>query len=109
MSTTYLGETPVVLNQTPFATYNATDWSLYFMFRYGQIDGAHHKSWVLDQVARILHGTPVKVVEASWSNGEREYRVSLGEPSQAYLAWVEQYKRDEESGEEYNYDEGIAP
>jgi hypothetical protein len=25
-------------------------------FRYGQIDGAHHKTWVIDQMVRVLTG-----------------------------------------------------
>jgi hypothetical protein len=47
--------------------------------RFGGIDGAHHKNWVLDQALRCLMG-----------------------PS-AYRAW----RGDIE--EEYDYDEGIAP
>lgn len=26
------------------------------LYRYSQIDGAHHKAWCIDQIARILHG-----------------------------------------------------
>lgn len=26
------------------------------LLRYGQIDGAHHKTWVIDQAVRILAG-----------------------------------------------------
>lgn len=51
----YLGETPVTdLTGTPFADYTPTDWAIYYIGSYGQIDGAHHKNWALDQVARIL-------------------------------------------------------
>ena len=52
--------------------------------QYGGIDGAHHKDWVLDQVARIL----------------------LGE---GYEAWVVDLKSGEDGPETYGYDEGIAP
>lgn len=48
--------------------------------RFGQIDGAHHKTWVIDQVQRIL----------------------LGEH---YDEWRDAYEADGE----YSYDEGIAP
>lgn len=26
------------------------------LYRYSQIEGSHHKAWVLDQIARIVHG-----------------------------------------------------
>lgn len=52
--------------------------------KYGGIDGAHHKDWVLDQVVRILTG----------SN---------------YEAWVAETKSGEDGPETYGYEEGIAP
>ena len=109
----YLGETPVDVSTHPdYSTYTATDWAMLYVSKYGQIDGEHHKTWVLDQVARILRGTPVIVVTAQWDNGDSEDRFSLGEPSAEYLEW-----RKEKQGEyieeaacyEYRYDEGIAP
>lgn len=108
----YLGETPVdVASHPEFASWTAVQWAMLFIERYGQIDGAHHKTWVLDQASRILKGTPVVVTEARWSNGQTEYRYEVGEPSAAYLTW-----RDEMLGatnadgeREYGYDEGIAP
>jgi hypothetical protein len=48
--------------------------------KYGQIDGDHHKAWVIDQIARIIKGDD-------------------------YGTWVEEMKADGE----YNYNEGIAP
>jgi len=109
----YLGETPVTsLKGTPFEDYDAADWALEYAARYGQINGDHHTMWVIDQMARILLGTPVKVVVARWENGQYEYRISTADPSQDYLAWVEEMKGDvdPETGEtEYGYDEGIAP
>lgn len=50
---------------------------------YGQIDGAHHKDWVLDQVARVLMGD-------------------------GYDAWVARMKVADD-GVEYDYSVGIAP
>lgn len=47
---------------------------------YGQIDGSHHKAWVIDRAARILLGP-------------------------GYEQWVEHYRGDDE----YEWDEGIAP
>ena len=113
MAKGYLGETPVTtLEGTPFEGYGPNEWALQYIGSYGQIDGGHHKQWVLDQVVRILKGTPVEVVLAKWKDGTQEYRYTTAdEPSAEYLAWVEVMKQiDPETGEaEYGYDEGIAP
>ena len=50
-------------------------------WRYGQIDGAHHKMWVIDQMVRALCGS------------EEEYK-----------KWVSKYTDDD-----YDWDCGIAP
>lgn len=103
------------LKNTPYAGFTPTQWTLEFIGRYGQIDGGHHKQWVLDQAARILHGTPVIVKKASWELGvvkTIEYRIKTGEPSAEYLQWVAEMKRgDAEEGEEdeYDYDVGSRP
>lgn len=92
-------------------TLNATEAALEFIASYGSIDGAHHKAWVLDQVARILHGTPVLTKEKHWHQHQETF-YETGEPSEAYLAWVKEMrgKWDPEWEEfEYDYDEGIAP
>jgi hypothetical protein len=52
--------------------------------RYGQIDGAHHKTWVLDQVVRVLTGDRYEQVIADYCAGEY-------------------------GPETYGWDEGIAP
>lgn len=108
----YLGTVDVDIQDTPFKDFTPTDWAMYFIGSYGQIDGDHHKTWVLDQVARILKGTPVIVRQASWSNGEKEFREKLGEPSSEYLSWVQEMLGDydeENEEDEYGYDYGIAP
>jgi len=108
----YLGDFDIELKDTKFKDYTKENWAMYWIGSYGQIDGDHHKLWVLDQVARILKGTPVIVKEARWANGHKEYREWLGEPTQEYLDWIKMMKGkyDEENDEyEYDYDEGIAP
>jgi hypothetical protein len=104
----YLGETDVT---DAYSTWTPTDFALLFMEMYGTIDGDHHKRWVIDQVTRILLGTPVIVKLAKWKTGESEPRFTTGEPSEKYLArvreWVESNRG--EDGYEYPYDEGIAP
>lgn len=51
---------------------------------YGGIDGAHHKTWVIDQVARALTGDD-------------------------YDEWVELMCAGEDGPNTYEWDEGIAP
>lgn len=117
MSNGYLGEELVKQEDTEeFKDYTPSDWAMYFISCYGQIDGAHHKAWVLDQVARILKGTQVEIKRASWSDGYSEYRIStVDESSDEYNKWVIEMKgelqsdEDEEPEYEYDYDEGIAP
>ncbi len=58
--------------------------TLEIAFQYGQIDGAHHKTWVIDQMVRSLTG-------------------------EQYKEWVRKYKYDEETGDYYSWDKGIAP
>lgn len=54
-------------------------------FQYGQIDGDHHKTWVIDQIVRILTGNK-------------------------YNEFVNEYETDEETGEkEWIWKNGIAP
>jgi hypothetical protein len=84
----YLGEEKVDVEQSKFRGWTPTQWALFFMDEYGSIKGAHHKQWVLDQVRRILHGTPVVVTRAKWSNGELQVKIGTGEPTAAYLEWM---------------------
>lgn len=106
----YLGEKVLDVKDTEFKDYTPSDWAICFIEKYGQIDGGHHKAWVLDQIVRILKGTKVIVKQASWSSGHKEYRLMLDEPSANYEKWVEEMKGDIVDGEyEYGYDEGIAP
>lgn len=51
--------------------------------RYGGIDGDHHKTWVLDQVVRLL--------------------------APDYDEWVRNYQHGEDGPETYLWDAGIAP
>lgn len=54
------------------------------IFEYGQIDGGHHKMWVIDQIVRIL-------------------------TKDKYNEWIKNYVYDEETGDIYDWDKGIAP
>ena len=105
----YLGETIVEQKDTKFKDYDRGSWAMYFLECYGGIDGAHHKDWVLDQMARAMKGTSIIIKLAKWSNGQQEYRISTGEPSEEYLAWVKEMCAGEDGENTYSYDEGIAP
>lgn len=107
----YLGETTLKsLENTPYAKFTASDWAMEFLSNYGQIDGSHHKTWVLDQIARILNGTKVIVKLAKWEDGQKEYRCSTDKPSKKYRDWVKEMRVIDRDGSLiYNYDKGIAP
>ena len=104
----YLGEFPVELKDTPFAKFTITDWALHFIERFGGIDGAQHKQWLIDRLARILNGASINIVEARWVGGHAEYRISVG-TSDRYLTWVKEMKDGEDGPETYTWEEGIAP
>lgn len=60
------------------------DKALEIAFQYGQIDGEHHKLWVIDQIVENLTGDK-------------------------YKEFIEKYRYDEETGDYYSWDKGIAP
>lgn len=107
----YLGAIVVDIKDTEFKNYTPSDWVMYYIERYGQIDGSHHKTWVLDQIARILKGAKINIRLAKWDDGQEEYRIDLDEPTQEYKDWISYMKGelDEDEDECYDYDEGIAP
>jgi hypothetical protein len=107
----YLGEVDVTNDpvRNPHFGITPQDWAIIFIGCYGGIDGSHHKDWVLDQVSRILNGTPVIVHLASWDNGQTEIRFWTGEPTIQYNDWVVELKSGEDGPETYSYDEGITP
>jgi len=96
----YLGEKVIDTHTTKYAMYSRLDWINFWFKQYQYIDGEHHKTWLIDQIARILKGTPIILKIAEWSGGKKEERFSLGEPPQKYWDWI---KNDSE------YDFGIAP
>jgi hypothetical protein len=89
----YLGEMRIACKKSQ------KEYAIEFLSMYSYIDGAHHKQWLIDQVARILMGTFVKVVEASWDDGSKELRYSTGEPSKKYLDWIgDDFDNDDATG-----------
>lgn len=115
MAANYLGQFPVNIADTCFAKYTDADWAMWYIVSYGSIDGAHHKTWLIDQVMRILNGTPIIVEEARWGPSERypdgfaEYRIETGDPSEKYLAMVREACDGEDGPDTYEWEVGIAP
>ncbi len=105
----YLGETVLNIRKTEYALYSKEDWVMYYVERYGGIDGDHHKTWLLDQIARILKGAEIQIKVARWSNGHTEDRINIINPTEEYHMWVEEMKSGEDGPDTYDYDVGIAP
>jgi hypothetical protein len=60
------------------------DRALMLAMRFAQIDGGHHKAWVIDQMVRELTG-------------------------HEYEAWVRRHNKGDDGPDTYEWDEGIAP
>lgn len=104
----YLGEFEIE-KDCEYNFYTKEQFVLMYIERYSSIDGAHHKDWLIDQIARILNNVKVIITKAKWNNGEEEYRFRLGEPTLQYLEWVKEVKSGEDGENTYEYDFGIAP
>ena len=65
---------------------NRISLALSIAWRYGQIDGEHHKMWVIDQMVRCLCGS-----------------------QEEYEKWVAKYQKPLENGDHYEWDSGITP
>lgn len=105
----YLGETVLEIHKTKYIMYTPQDWVMFWIEKYGGIDGSHHKDWLIDQIARILKGTKVIVKIAKWDNGYEEERFILDDASSEYNKWVADMCDGEDGPNTYIYDVGIAP
>jgi hypothetical protein len=72
---------------------------------YGNIDGGHHRKWVIDQMVRTLCGCPVVKISMEDGNGHAYELEALGENEQ-YCAFVEEYEGEEG---EYEWELGTPP
>lgn len=84
----------VDIEKTEYKNYTRIDWAKLWIAMYGQIDGAHHKAWCLDQAQKILYGTKVLVKIASWESGQTEERFYLDDPCPEYEKFIQDYKED---------------
>jgi hypothetical protein len=82
--------------------------ALTIALRYGQIDGAHHKAWVIDQIVRALTGCPkVEKIALDYLGLPYSYLV-LGE-SEEYRKAIADFCNGEDGPDTYYWDCGVAP
>jgi hypothetical protein len=72
------------MTSLPIAPQDRINAAIDLAVRYGSIDGAHHKAWVIDQMVRALSGDGYAELVAAACDGE-------------------------DGPETYSWDEGIAP
>lgn len=108
---TYLGETPLKIEDSPFKDFTPEKWALHFIQLYGGIDGSHHKDWVLDRVVRVLNGCVPRLFLAKWSDGTEHVRFYIDDEdlTEEYLEWVRKCKDGEDGPDTYSYEVGVAP
>jgi hypothetical protein len=82
--------------------------ALNFALRYGGIDGAHHKTWVIDQMVRALLGCPMEDRTAVDSGGTT-YEYSAQGAGPEYVKWVTEACAGEDGPQTYEWDIGIPP
>lgn len=84
------------------------DGALGILVATAQIDGAHHKMWTLDQVARALTACPTVKATAKGSNGKMYEYEKLGK-SNEYKKFIKDYCAGEDGPKTYEWDEGSPP
>lgn len=82
--------------------------ALQIAFQSGQVDGAHHKDWVIDQMVRALTGCPLVEKSAIDCRNDPYTYQAFGE-SDLYKAFIAKHNQGEDGPETYSWDEGIAP
>lgn len=74
---------------------------------YGNIEGGHHRKWVIDQMVRALCGCPVEQTPMEDGNGHAYVLETLGENDE-YRAFVAGYEGDAEP-KKYEWELGTPP
>lgn len=82
--------------------------ALQFAVSYGQIDGAHHKTWVIDQMVRALTGCPWIQGTAINFRGQ-PYQYDRQGESAEYVTLVAEHNAGEDGPNTYTWDVGIPP
>lgn len=76
---------------------------------YGGIDGDHHKMWVIDQMVRVMTGSPIVKSPVLLDGGGNNYTFDMLGESEAYEAFVSTHNDDEDGSDTYQWVTGIAP
>lgn len=75
---------------------------------YGQVDGSHHKMWVIDQMVRALLDCPtVEKTKPDCFGVPMTYEVTG--TNAEYLEFVKEATEGEDGPDTYSWDIGIAP
>ncbi len=82
--------------------------ALQIAFESAQVDGGHHKAWVLDQMVRALTGCPLIEKSATDYRGQAYTYKGFGE-SELYQKFIAKHNAGEDGPETYEWDPGIAP
>jgi len=76
--------------------------------KFGGIDGAHHKDWVIDQMVRALTGCPMETQTGVDANQKLYFYQAQGK-SEEYNNLIKEACNGEDGPDTYYWDEGIAP
>jgi hypothetical protein len=99
-----LGKSPAIMTETERIAA-----ALKVAVEYGDYDGDHHKMWTIDQMIRVLTGSPLEKKPLRTDiHGIRYTYDHLGE-SDAYNAFVADYNDGEDGPDTNEWDTGIAP
>lgn len=79
-----------------------------FALRYGGIDSAHHKAWVIDQMIRALTDCPVVRFSGTDAIGQK-YECDCQGVSLEYVEWVRRARDGKDGPNTYDWDVGIPP
>lgn len=82
--------------------------ALEYAIKYGGIDGAHHKDWVIDQMVRALTGCPIEVKTKKTPEGYPFVYDVQGE-SKEYQELVRKACAGEDGPSTYSWSIGIPP
>lgn len=77
--------------------------------KYGGTDGEHHKMWVIDQMVRVMTGSPIVKSEVHLDPHGDGYTFDELGSSLSYEAFVSAQNVGEDGQNIHEWDTGIAP
>ena len=82
--------------------------ALEYALKYGQIDGAHHKTWVIDQIVRALTGSVMVRKKSVDVQGNVHY-FEEQDTSNEYARLIDEHRDGEDGPNTYIWDQGTPP